>query len=332
MHCELSLPGLLPLCRTFEDFSSQGGTWSTVHNRFNQTQHRWQPTGCSRKQQDLVLDKQEIQQRVKRIVLLGDSMMARTAGPLVGKLEKALGDIGTCRKTKSGDRCGEATGILGLQAPQWKCENNTQCNGHLAASEGEGPLLYGSEHPGCRDCGGCDAAFFHCGDLRVDFIAVEWARDVELQTLKYTTTQQVVAVEHFSTDPPDMVVFNTGVHDIELFPQHGTKFYERNLRWYTQLLLAGNMTVVFVNIASIADDLVPEPYRHTTSNALIQQANEVSKQIMQELSLPYLDVYKISNHEYAQSLHVDAIHFQEEYNQEICHILVSQLYAVFGKA
>lgn len=321
------LSDVIPVCRTFQDFTSQGGTWSRVHNGSEQTEHIWQPVGCSQHRQDLALDERAIQRKLKRIVLLGDSMMGRTAKSFVNTLEKSFGKNGLCHMTQSGDRCGEATGILGLQPPHWECTRLNGCNGHSAAAEGEGPLGFGAHHPGCRDCSGCDAAFVHCGALRVDFIAVEWARDVELQTLHYNTTQEVVATEHFRKDPPDMVIFNTGAHDIDFFQEHGSKFYETHLRWYTELLLARNVPVLFLNSASIADNLIPEQYRHVTSDEFIQQANHIARQIMQEMRVPYLDAYKISSDKYAQALREDAVHFKKEYYNEICRIL---LIVIFG--
>ncbi len=185
--------------------------------------------------------------------------------------------------------------------------NRTNTAGHVLPGPSEGPTLYGAEHPGCRDCSSCDAAFYKCSELRIDFITVEWARDVELQTSRFNTTQEVVTKEHFEKDPPDLVIFNTGVHDLRLVPQHEWVPYKTNLRWYAELLLSRNCHLYFVTSAHIQDAMVPSLYNLHTSNQNIQQANRIAMTIMADLLIPYLDAYQMSSGDYPITLHTDKI-------------------------
>ena len=109
-------------------------------------------------------------------------------------------------------------------------------------------------------------------------------------------------------------------------------FYVNEAHYFNDAVILTGIWPLSASSPPTHNHILPSPTDVQAHNALIHQVNEVSKQIMQEMSLPYLDAYKISSDKYAQTLQSDAIHFQEEYFQEICHILLSDLNAVFGKA
>ncbi len=315
----------LPVCSTVDGVTRHGGTWSRVYDGTDWTPPRWRSHACATEHEQLDLSARTSELDGKRIVLLGDSMMARTVEAVAELLGHALGQ--PCQLTREGDRCGEATGVLGLQAPEWSSSNG---NGHIEPGPGEGPAVFGLGHPGCRDCSGCTAHFYSCGTFRLDFITVEWARDVELQSRRYNTTQEVVVKEHFGLDPPSLVVFNTGVHDLQLVPQHGWQPYSTHLRWYAAMLLAQHVPLVYVTTASIDETLVPEEHRHHTSENNIKRANKIASSIMQELRISYLDTFPLSSGGYPKTLHLDAVHFSSEYYQAIAQIVLKHVSAVFS--
>mmetsp|Transcript_45989 Transcript_45989/g.68448 ORF Transcript_45989/g.68448 Transcript_45989/m.68448 type:complete len:409 (-) Transcript_45989:334-1560(-) len=128
----------------------------------------------------------------------------------------------------------------------------------------EGPLIYGSDHPFCTDCNGCRSQFLQCfpqdilsattqcripsgdgrGIVHGGFIGVEFARDVEIQSSRYRTTQENIAAflrneynqESLVEDwGRPICVINTGHHDV-MIPNITKSRYVENVRWYLQLM------------------------------------------------------------------------------------------------
>jgi hypothetical protein len=132
----------------------------------------------------------------------------------------------------------------------------------------EGPANYAKDKPYCSDCGGCDPHFLHCEPVQLTskqskekaeqcksnktiyggFMKVEFAKDVELQTPMYRTTQENTAFylnQHFNT--PYMVqewgkpicVIGTGLHDMILLLKtehfHMLHFI-KNVEWYLMIM------------------------------------------------------------------------------------------------
>ena len=129
----------------------------------------------------------------------------------------------------------------------------------------EGPVNYGSDHPFCSDCGGCETQFLHCNinksanrnDIKKckqkklaygGYLKVEFARDVELQTEFYQTTQENTALylkQHFNK--PELVkewgkpicVILTGFHDMILLIKTShfeLSRYVENVEWYLNVM------------------------------------------------------------------------------------------------
>ena len=310
------------LCKSLLESTQAGGRWCREFQGTDWLAPMWQPFSCSLYTEHDQIPWKELVQQPLRLVMLGDSMMSRTIPEVVRQLEAVLQEQGVCKLISTGARCGEASSILGLELPS---SNRTITAGHILPGPNEGPTLYGAENPGCRDCSGCDAVFYKCAELRIDFIAVEWARDVELQTSRFNTTQEVVTKEHFVKDPPDLIIFNTGAHDLHLVPQREWVPYKTNLKWYAELLLSRNCHLFFVTSTHIQDALVPSPYNLHTTNQNIQHANCIAMTIMAELWIPYLDAYQMSSGDYPISVHTDGIHFDTVYYQQLSRVILQQL-------
>ena len=144
---------------------------------------------------------------------------------------------------------------------------------------GEGPMKFGYDHPYCTDCDGCDSHILSCtisnNDDVIDnkvmeqcqrnhnnnsdsvaasyigpsyggYLSVEFARDVELQTVTYRTTQEnflsmyianewnkPIAIHEFGRP---ICVVSTGHHDVAV-PNITLHVYLQNVQWYLELLI-----------------------------------------------------------------------------------------------
>lgn len=160
-------------------------------------------------------------------------------------------------EVRESDRCGMAEVFGFKRAKTWK---KPQLFPNF-----EGPVNYGLDHPDCSDCGGCGTHFLHCSRNKASdpddillctkpklayggFMKIEFAKDVELQTEHYKTTQENTAMylrEHFNK--PYLVkewgkpvcVILTGFHDMILLIK--TKHFKlerflQNVEWYLNVM------------------------------------------------------------------------------------------------
>lgn len=146
----------------------------------------------------------------RRLTVLGDSEMMR--------VHLAMRQFLNCTNpfVRFGSRCDEDVAYLSL----------TRATTFVQPTESVGPVGYGLQNlgAGCRDCGGCNAALARCdGDhadvwSELEFIAVEFAKDVSIQTDRFPTTQENVAwyLKQLPSPEENFVVVNTGLHDTAL--------------------------------------------------------------------------------------------------------------------
>ena len=158
---------------------------------------------------------------------------------------------------------------------------------------GEGPLVFGLENPYCTDCSGCESEVTACTILKDDnvdectadiirqrdiddsvssytgpsyggFFSVEFARDVELQTVEYSTTQENLISKYIADqwNTVDLVlefgrpicVVSTGHHDV-IVPNVTLDVYLYNVNWYLELLLQQCDYIIWTtNNAPLTDD------------------------------------------------------------------------------
>lgn len=170
-------------------------------------------------------------------------------------------------EVRHADRCGMST-VFDFHHPrEWKKPK--------LFPNFEGPASYGSTHPYCSDCVGCDPEFLHCekrddkqgflnfgldyGSASIDkckeeklvyggFMVIEYARDVELQTADFRTTQENTAWyihQHYNT--PELLetwgkpicVISTGFHDMILLVKtdhFNIEKYIENVVWYLSIM------------------------------------------------------------------------------------------------
>jgi hypothetical protein len=121
----------------------------------------------------------------------------------------------------------------------------------------EGPVGYGLDHPYCKDCMACDSVLLHClPDFPSSckrrmiptggYLSVEYARDVEVQSTSYRSTQEHFAKylePRWNTPIAGVVrdlgrpvcVVSTGIHDAKI-PNINLNDYISNVKDYIRLL------------------------------------------------------------------------------------------------
>ena len=201
-----------------------------------------------------------------RWLFLGDSTMSRLFANY--GLKRHFIDTAPIRKVCPQYSCNQiSTGrcntnevfqLARRQDGQWSSPDYTR---------GEGPIKFGMENPYCQDCSGCDSALLTCANPQVTtescfhgnnntttaatdrgiyggYISVEFARDVEVQTDLFNTTQENLALYlEREWNSPSLVedfgrpicVVSTGNHDVAI-PNITKTAYLLNVQWYLHLL------------------------------------------------------------------------------------------------
>ena len=167
-----------------------------------------------------------------KMVFVGDSQMRGLRGSFF-KLFKT----GECTENteKRVQRCGIVSEYFGLTKPiVWERPNHTLL---------VGPIGNGWLNPGCNDMRSIWGSY-QCevpatqSAVSMEFLGVEYARDVEMQNTLFDSTQEsAINYLRTSTDNVSVLLVNTGVHDVfimhRLCPDletrkmpHGTSFQE----------------------------------------------------------------------------------------------------------
>jgi hypothetical protein len=212
-------------------------------------------------------------------------------------------------------------------------------------ADDEGPVAYGLHNlgHGCRDCQGvselkpcsaaqvltpsprspllyfqCDARLSVCRDktgifstaqMEVEYLAVEFTRDVSLRSPDHATTQEAIAA-YLADRKVDYVVFNTGLHDTAL-KDSSPASYARNLRAYVALLrrrLPG-ARLLWIATSAVRPDMQPDIYRNVTTNDKIHAYNAVAAAVMAAAGIPVVDPFPLSQLPSFQALNDDGVHY-----------------------
>lgn len=164
----------------------------------------------------------------------------------------------------------------------------------LEHGNGTGPLVYGRDHPQCRDCSACICQLWECHhNTQLEVIAVEFARDFEILSDLFNTTQEnVVEYVRRSEHQPDYIVFNTGLHDL----LGSVELYTEALAWYTDLMRTHlpRTQLIWLTTTAINEPLVPEEYKNRTTDANARRFNAAASKVMADRHIPTVDAYRIS--------------------------------------
>jgi hypothetical protein len=202
----------------------------------------------------------------RRWLFFGDSTMSKLFGRsplkriLVGlsikQINKACPMDFICTMRQA-SKC-DLNGVFGIPYRpdrQWYPPNYTL---------GEGPL-YGLENPYCNDCNGCKSQLAVCTNSKLSinkkrtcpdstlktlyyggYISMEFARDVEIQSPNFGTSQENIALLFLNSTQwnqdlilrsfgPAACVVGGGFHDMAL-PNITLSRYIDNVKWYLRLL------------------------------------------------------------------------------------------------
>jgi hypothetical protein len=209
---------------------------------------------------------------------------------------------------------------------------------------GEGPVAHGLENPFCTDCGGCNADFSVCQmtersqeglienrenlsqshsvDLNQmesikmfrygGYVPVEFARDVELQSPEFGTTQEIMVsflrrkyntetlLEEFGLP---ICVLSTGIHDMAI-PNITISKFLVNVKWYLDLLKTE--CSLFIWIANTA----PETDKYPQTKGDMRQWNKGVRDVLQD-HFPECSVFVDVFHSSIHWPHVDNIHMDQ---------------------
>ena len=210
----------------------------------------------------------------RRWLFLGDSTMKRLFERSPLRAHLMLEPVNSLNKMKphecwQGD---ERKGLICNQRFADRCKLNELFDlpyakewKHPDFRKFEGPLKYGLLNEFCTDCSGCksnfldcqiqdlgladpDPSFLPCDRKRLTYggyMTVEFARDVEIQTPKYSTTQENIAayLQQAWNEPNSALVkewglpicvVNTGMHDAAI-PGMTVPDFIRNVDWYLKI-------------------------------------------------------------------------------------------------
>jgi hypothetical protein len=226
---------------------------------------------------------------------------------------------------------------------------------------GEGPMKFGYENPYCTDCNGCDSQIISCqvsndgtiencppvtatatsssndsistsyiGPSYGGYLSVEFARDVELQTLKHRTTQEnflSMYIAHQWNQPSTTMILefgrpicvvSTGHHDVAI-PNITLQVYLQNVQWYLELLIQQCDYIIWIsNNCPATDDYHQTTYGTYEWNVQVRDLLLLSKANRSIRSnIFFLDVFNASQ----TFPHDDNIHMSIAWYQKLSSFL-----------
>lgn len=144
---------------------------------------------------------------------------------------------------------------------------------------GEGPIGIGMKRHFCMDCRKCWNVAMESGptdqDLSVEYLVVEYARDVSLQSRTTTTTQQTVAYYLGQKQSrPSVCVASAGINDAAIQPLVPEEIYIQNVDKYLGLLQRTCEYVIWIGLHAVVENenLVVQKNCHleTWNDAMIE--------------------------------------------------------------
>jgi hypothetical protein len=148
--------------------------------------------------------------------------------------------------------------------------------------------------------------------MKIEYIAVEFARDVSLQSSLYRTTQENVG-HYLSKQNVSHVIFNTGLHDTALEDPSG-KSYRKNLIWYSGVLrrFMPLASFLWVDTVAVVSARQPAIWRNVTTNELISDYNRIASRITDQFRYQRISPFGILQLPYFSKLNSDGVHYFKE--------------------
>tara|TARA_B100000795_G_scaffold85847_1_gene62369 strand:- start:9179 stop:11407 length:2229 start_codon:yes stop_codon:yes gene_type:complete len=150
--------------------------------------------------------------------------------------------------------------------------------GWVSPSKDAGPVEYGLKTNWCTDCGDCNT-YFYTGEGRANsFVAVDFAKDVEMQSEIGNTTQETLVNFLKTQHKYELCVVNTGLHD-QFIKDLTTQNYVSNVKQYLQLLRSVCLQMIWIETTPPLRD------GHGQTKAKTEEWNrEVNWMIMTQLT------------------------------------------------
>lgn len=120
--------------------------------------------------------------------------------------------------------------------------------------KGEGPVGRGKDRPYCMDSNSWNVMLQSDSeaDKYVEFLTVEFARDVSIQTLVTETTQETIAY-YLSRAPPAVCVATAGLNDAAIQPPISEGLFIENMDKYLALLQRTCHNVVWLSLHPVVE-------------------------------------------------------------------------------
>ncbi len=143
---------------------------------------------------------------------------------------------------------------------------------------GEGPTGLGKDRPYCMDCSHCWNVKMESGpdaDLTVEYLVVEYARDVSLPS-RVTNTTQETALFYLNQKPPSVCVASAGLNDAAVQPPIAQELYLQNVDKYLGLLQRTCKHVLWISLHAVVEsDGVIQ------TNCRLQEWNNAFKELVE---------------------------------------------------
>ncbi|XP_052084424.1 uncharacterized protein LOC127721669 [Mytilus californianus] len=219
------------------------------------------------------------------LVFLGDSSMYRLFMTIMRKKR-------SCNVLKQANRCNLISYLGQQRRSKWTKPSST-----------EGPYSYGLTHPFCTDCSGCSSALYNCEDIKIEYISVEYARDVEIQSTTSNSTQGAVSL-YLNSNFTNVCVVNSGLHDM-ILPALTDRHYVKNVHFYVQHLVQTCQNVIWISTTAVRGDKgFPQ------NNRRIHRWNRLIKDMVRNKfpNVGFMDMFPITN---STKAHTDNVHLTE---------------------
>lgn len=209
-------------------------------------------------------------------VLLGDNGMAKVADFISQKWP-----FDSYNATSYRNSCRNMA-YYGLPPP-------TQGWSEPNAALGEGPLAIGRSSPYCTDCTKCWNVLMEgpksAEKQYVEYLVIEYSRDVALPT-QVTTTTQETAAHYLEAKSPGVCIASTGLNDAAIDPPISDDLYLKNSDDYLRLLQQACKSVIWIGIPAIVEKTtVPQ------SNCRLKRWNVKMFELIQKRN--YTNVFAI---------------------------------------
>ena len=261
-------------------------------------------------------------ERARSWVLLGDSTMGRLwEWGIMQQMRPGWSSPG-CKVLNSSGRC-DMLAYLGFpRAAHW--------NPPQRSREGPGVSTYGSEHPFCITASAKYAVKEACDGhepgaidmVTVEYLPVQQARDVELQSPTTPTTQDTVAAYYEQQQQQDVCILNTGLHEADLMPEISDLTYVANVHHYVGLLARHCRAMLWLSTSKTRDDVLEKQ-----SNTHISRRNGMVRAMLQERhrAVFFLDLWALSDVPKNSTLRDDNVHFKGAYYRALGRYLYTRI-------